>query len=111
MPDGATGLRGSAQSPRSCYCCLKHGAGSHAAKPDCTGQTWSLKICSENRTNFRNESSWCGVIFDVARSREILSSLEAKTSQPDFWQDQEQAQKILQQRKVAEGIVASDEKL
>ncbi len=70
-----------------------------------------MKIYSESRTNFRSESSWCGVIFDVARSREILASLEAKTSQPDFWQDQEQAQKILQQRKVAEGVVASDEKL
>jgi len=70
-----------------------------------------LKICNGGRTNFRSESSWCGAIFDVARSREILTSLEAKTSDPNFWQDQEQAQKILQQRKVAEGVVASDEKL
>jgi peptide chain release factor 2 len=70
-----------------------------------------LKIYSGGRTNFRSESSWCGAIFDVARSREILTSLEAKTSHPDFWQDQEQAQKVLQQRKVAEGVVASDEKL
>jgi len=53
----------------------------------------------------------CGAIFDVARSREIVASLEQKTSQPDFWQDQELAQKILQQRKAAEGVIASDEKL
>ncbi len=53
----------------------------------------------------------CGAIFDVARSRATIASLEEKTSQPDFWNDQEQAQKILQQRKVAEEIVASDEKL
>jgi peptide chain release factor 2 len=30
---------------------------------------------------------------------------------PDFWQDQEQAQKILQQRKAAEDVLASDAKL
>jgi peptide chain release factor 2 len=53
----------------------------------------------------------CGAIFDVARSRETLTALEAKTSAPDFWNDQEQAQKVLQQRKAAEGIIASDEKL
>jgi peptide chain release factor 2 len=55
--------------------------------------------------------SWCGAIFDVARSREVVASLEAKTAQPDFWQDQEQAQRILQQRKAAEEVVASDAKL
>lgn len=53
----------------------------------------------------------CGAIFDVARSREVIASLEEKTSHPDFWKDQEQAQKILQQRKAAEEIVASDTKL
>jgi len=70
-----------------------------------------LKICNGGKTNFRSESSSCGAIFDVSRSREIIASLEAKTSHPDFWQDQEQAQKILQQRKVAEGVIASDAKL
>jgi peptide chain release factor 2 len=53
----------------------------------------------------------CGAIFDVARSREVIASLEEKTSAPDFWKDQEQAQRILQQRKVAEGVVAADTKL
>ena len=75
------------------------------------GLTWTSKIYSDARTNFRSESSWCGAIFDVARSRATIASLEEKTSHPDFWQDQEQAQKILQQRKAAEEIVASDEKL
>ncbi len=70
-----------------------------------------MKIYSDGKTNFKSESSWCGAIFDVARSREVISSLEAKTSHPDFWQDQEQAQKILQRRKVAEGVIASDTKL
>jgi peptide chain release factor 2 len=53
----------------------------------------------------------CGVIFDVPRSHEILASLEPKISAPDFWQDQEQAQRILQQRKSAEEVIASDTKL
>ncbi len=70
-----------------------------------------MKIYNGGKTNFRSESSSCGAIFDVSRSREIIASLEAKTSHPDFWQDQEQAQKILQQRKVAEGVIASDAKL
>ena len=37
--------------------------------------------------------------------------MESKISQPDFWQHQEQAQKILQQRKQAEDRVAASEKL
>ena len=56
-------------------------------------------------------SNSCGAIFDVARSRETIASLEKKISQPDFWQDQEQAQKVMQQRKAAEGVLASDAKL
>src|ERR1700730_17719312 len=84
---------------------------SRVALHESTGHTWSSKIYSGARTNCRNESSSCGAIFDVARSRETVASLEAKTSHPDFWQDQEQAQKILQQRKVAEGIIDSDTKL
>jgi len=53
----------------------------------------------------------CGVIFDVAHHREQLSQLEAKASAPDFWQNQEQAQKILQQRKKSEEAIANFEKL
>jgi peptide chain release factor 2 len=70
-----------------------------------------LKICSGNKTTFGDESSWCGAIFDVPRSRETLASLEAKITQPDFWQDQEQAQRIMQQRKAADEVIASDAKL
>ena len=56
-------------------------------------------------------SHLCGAIFDVARSRETLTSLENKIAQPDFWQDQELAQKVMQQRKAAEAVLASDTKL
>ena len=53
----------------------------------------------------------CGAIFDVPQNRARLTALEHKTSQPDFWQNQEQAQKVLQERKEAEYRVAADEKL
>ncbi|MFY9584668.1 MAG: peptide chain release factor 2 [Candidatus Acidiferrales bacterium] len=49
--------------------------------------------------------------LDVRQNRERLAALELKAAQPDFWQDAEQAQKILQKRKEAEGRVAADEKL
>jgi peptide chain release factor 2 len=70
-----------------------------------------LKICSDTGKNFASASNSCGAIFDVARSRETLASLEEKISQPDFWQDQEQAQKVMQQRKAADSVLASDAKL
>ncbi len=53
----------------------------------------------------------CGVIFDVPRNRQLVQELGEKTSQPDFWQDQKEAQRILQRRKAAEERVASEEKL
>src|SRR5215472_1217634 len=58
-----------------------------------------------------SELSSCGAIFDVPRSRETLASLEAKIAQPDFWQDQEQAQRVMQQRKAADEVIAADAKL
>jgi peptide chain release factor 2 len=61
--------------------------------------------------NSGNASNSCGAIFDVAGSRETITSLEKKISAPDFWQDQEQAQKVMQQRKAAEAVLASDAKL
>ena len=70
-----------------------------------------MKICNGSRKNFASASNLCGAIFDVARSRDTLTSLEAKISQPDFWQDQEQAQRAMQQRKAAEAVLASDAKL
>jgi peptide chain release factor 2 len=70
-----------------------------------------LKIYSGSSKNSANASHSCGAIFDVARSRETVASLEKKIAQPDFWQDQEQAQKVMQQRKAAEAVLASDTKL
>jgi peptide chain release factor 2 len=58
-----------------------------------------------------NASNSCGAIFDVPRHRNLLAELERRSSQPDFWQDQEKAQQVLQQRKGAENRIAAEEKL
>ncbi|HEX2710742.1 MAG TPA: peptide chain release factor 2 [Candidatus Acidoferrales bacterium] len=55
--------------------------------------------------------SSCGAIFDVPQSRERLVELEQKTARPDFWQNPEQAQKVLQQRKEADERLNADERL
>jgi peptide chain release factor 2 len=44
----------------------------------------------------------CGAIFDAANARKQLASLEEKVGAPDFWNDQEKAQAILQERKSLE---------
>jgi peptide chain release factor 2 len=39
-----------------------------------------------------------GGFFDAPAKRRELEKLEAQISAPDFWNDQQQAQKIVQQR-------------
>src|SRR5438270_9841356 len=41
----------------------------------------------------------CGVIFEAARPDEELTRLEARAAAPDFWKDQAEAQRIMQQRR------------
>jgi peptide chain release factor 2 len=52
-----------------------------------------------------------GAIFDAPQYRERLKSLEARVAQPDFWNNQEEAQVVLRDRKRAEEQIAADEKL
>src|SRR5437588_11704399 len=54
-------------------------------------------------------SSSSGGFFDVASKREDLRRLEEKASEPDFWSDQEAAQKVLQQRSRIERVVKRQE--
>src|SRR5882672_691815 len=44
------------------------------------------------------ESNNSGGFFDVPARREELKLIETQASKPDFWNDQDQAQKLLQQR-------------
>jgi peptide chain release factor 2 len=61
-----------------------------------------LKTCAR-------ASSRSGGFFDVASKREDLTRLEASASAPDFWSDQEAAQKLLQERSKLERVVARQE--
>ncbi len=62
-------------------------------------------------TNSANASRSCGVIFDVPAHQKLLDQLEARISAPDFWQNPEQAQKTLQERKSAEESIHAERKL
>ena len=51
-----------------------------------------------------------GGFFDVAAKREELARIEASASAPDFWNDQEQAQQLLQRRSRVERVVNRQER-
>ncbi len=66
-----------------------------------------MKTFSKPTPSSRNASSSYGAIFDVASARTKLTALEEKTNDPNFWQDQQKAQGILQQRKQFEDRVTA----
>lgn len=53
----------------------------------------------------------CGVIFDPEQNRARLKSLEQRAADPNFWNNQEEAQSVLRDRKRVEDQLAADEKL
>jgi peptide chain release factor 2 len=55
--------------------------------------------------------SWCGAIFDASAARKELAALEEKVSDANFWQDQQKAQGVLQQRKAFEDRVNGEDTL
>ena len=57
------------------------------------------------------ESAWSssGGFFDVPSAREELKSIETQASAPDFWSDQEAAQKLLQKRSTLEKKIQRQE--
>jgi peptide chain release factor 2 len=62
-------------------------------------------------TNSRSNRLTFGVFFDAPRRRKELESLEAQVAQPQFWQDQENSQKVLTARKRLMETLETDEKL
>ncbi|HKN26326.1 MAG TPA: peptide chain release factor 2 [Candidatus Acidoferrum sp.] len=50
-------------------------------------------------------------MFDVEHNRARLKSLEERAADPSFWNNQEEAQEVLRERKRAEAPLAADEKL
>jgi len=69
------------------------------------------KTWNTGSSSCESASISCGVIFDVAHHRELVKKLEEQTSQPGFWNDPEQAQKILQQRRASEERLNAEDKL
>ncbi len=53
----------------------------------------------------------CGAFFDADSARKQLAAFEEKVSDPNFWQDQEKAQGVLQQRKQVEDRVTAEKTL
>ncbi len=53
----------------------------------------------------------CGAIFDADSAQSRLAVLEEKVSDPNFWQDQEKAQSVLQERKQYEDRVTAKKAL
>jgi len=53
----------------------------------------------------------CGVIFDAPQHRARLKTLEERIAAPDFWNNQEEAQNVLRQRKLADDQINADDKL
>jgi peptide chain release factor 2 len=51
-----------------------------------------------------------GGFFDAPRKRQELENLEKQISEPDFWNDSEKAQKIVQQRSRVEKALGQQEK-
>jgi peptide chain release factor 2 len=41
----------------------------------------------------------CGAIFDAPAKQKLFDKLEQQMAAPDFWNDKENSQKVLQQRK------------
>jgi peptide chain release factor 2 len=76
-------------------------------------QTW-LNISKTFRnatTSSKNASGSCGAIFDAGPAQKQIAALEEKVSDPNFWQDQEKAQAVLQERKQLEERVNAEKML
>jgi len=70
-----------------------------------------LKISNISTKDLRSASILCGAIFDPEPYRARVKVLEERISDPNFWNNQEEAQNVLKQRKHAEEQLAADAKL
>ena len=50
----------------------------------------------------------CGAIFDVPKKTQQLEAIERKIGSPDFWNDQEAGQRVMQERKRLETAIAHE---
>jgi peptide chain release factor 2 len=79
----------------------------------CTIKEWlnTSTTCNNATPSSRNAWSSCGVIFDAPAAARQIAAIEQKISAPDFWDDQEKAQAVLQERKQLEDRVNAEKSL
>jgi peptide chain release factor 2 len=79
----------------------------------CTIEAWlnTSTTCSNATRSSPNAWSSCGVIFDAPAAAKHIAAIEQKISAPDFWDDQEKAQAVLQERKQLEDRVNAEKSL
>jgi peptide chain release factor 2 len=79
----------------------------------CKIHSWPNISKTSNIATPSSKSAWslCGAIFDAPAARQQLAALEEKVSDANFWQDQEKAQAVLQQRKTIEDRVNAEDTL
>ncbi len=53
----------------------------------------------------------CGAIFDVPQKRRQLLKIEEQISAPDFWNNSEATQKVMQERKRLESSIADEKQV
>ncbi len=70
-----------------------------------------MKISGSTTPSSRSALSSCGAIFDAPSARKQVAALEEKIGDPNFWQDQQKAQSLLQQRKLLDARTNAEETL
>jgi peptide chain release factor 2 len=80
----------------------------------CVGfRTWlnTSTTCNNATPSSRNAWNSCGAIFDAPAAAKQIAAIEQKISAPNFWDDQEKAQAVLQERKQLEDRVSAEKSL
>ena len=70
---------------------------------------YPCRTCEIHTTSCSSASKNSGGFFDVATKRAELERLEAEASVPDFWNNQEAAQQVLQERSRLERVITRQE--
>ncbi|MGH9902468.1 MAG: peptide chain release factor 2 [Pyrinomonadaceae bacterium] len=73
-------------------------------------ETFTIQDLRATDEELRTHVEQLGGFFDVAAKREELAGIEARASAPDFWNEQEAAQKLLQQRSRLERVISRQER-
>jgi len=62
-------------------------------------------------TSSASSRKLCGAIFDVPRKRQQLQKIEEQISAPDFWNNTEATQPVMQERKRLESAIADEKQI